>query len=595
MNSDVKPYPPPFKLIVRLWHHISQRRRRQFGILFILMILTSFAEVISIGAVLPFLGVITAPERIFNHTLAQPIIHILDLTEPQQLLLPMTLAFGLAAFFSGVMRILLIYTSNRLSFVTGADLSIEIYRRTLYQSYAVHVTRNSSRVIDAVTMKIDVMIYDVLRPILIITSSVLMLITTLIALLAIDPLVTLAIFGGFGALYGIIIQITRRELDLNSNLIALESPQALKSLQEGLGAIRDVLVDGSQEFYCQNFRNADLNLRHAQAKNQFIIASPRYAMEALGMILIAGLAYALTQQSEGITKAIPILGAMALGAQRLLPVLQQGYQSFASIKGNQASLQDVLQLLEQPLPFHADEPISVPISFRHSIEIKNLSFRYTEDTHWILRDITLTLGKGSRTGFIGATGSGKSTLIDIIMALLAPTEGTLLVDDQAINSSNNRAWQVHIAHVPQTIYLADRTVEENIAFSVPKDQIDHKRILRVARQAQIAGLIESWPNQYQTFVGERGIRLSGGQRQRIGIARALYKEADVIIFDEATSALDSETERTLMEVIEGLSHDLTILIIAHRLSTLQNCDQIIELGDGGVLSVGNYQSLAESN
>lgn len=587
----MKSYQTPLQPLLSLWRHLSQRRRRQYGMLLVLMILTSFAEVVSIGSVLPFLGAITTPESIFNHRLAQPIIHMFDYTQPQQLVLPMALAFGVAVLFSGAMRILLIYTTTRLSFATGADLSIKVYRRTLYQSYAVHAARNSSEVIDVIISKIDTMIYSVLMPILVIISSVLLLITVLIALFAIDPLVTLALVAGFGILYGIIIRVTHRQLDLNSGRIARESTEALKSLQEGLGGIRDVLVDGSQEIYCQIYRNADLNLRYAQAKNEFIKLSPRYAVEALGMMLIAGLAYVLSQQAEGITKAIPILGAMAFGAQRLLPVLQQGYHAYAGMKGNQASLQDILLLLEQSLPINTEEALPVPIAFRHSIEIENLSFQYTDDTQWVLRDVTLTLKKGSRTGFIGITGSGKSTLLDIIMGLLVPTKGILTIDGQAISSSNNRAWQAHIAHVPQTIYLADRTIEENIAISVPKDQIDHERVLRAARQAQIAGLIESWPNQYQTLVGERGIRLSGGQRQRIGIARALYKETDVIIFDEATSALDNETERAVMDVIEGLSHDLTILIIAHRPSTLKYCDRIIELGDGGVVWAGEYNSL----
>ena len=203
-------------------------------------------------------------------------------------------------------------------------------------------------------------------------------------------------------------------------------------------------------------------------------------------------------------------------------------------------------------------------------------------------DLNLTIDKGSRFGFTGTTGSGKSTLLDIVMGLLQPTDGTLEIDGQAVTPTNNRAWQVHIAHVPQAIFLADSSIEENIAFGVPIDQTDPQRVRQAAQQAQIADSIESWPKQYQTFVGERGIRLSGGQRQRIGIARALYKKADVIIFDEATSALDSETEQAVMEAIEGLSEDLTLLIIAHRLTTLKNCTQIVELGEGGINRAGTY-------
>jgi ATP-binding cassette subfamily B protein len=209
----------------------------------------------------------------------------------------------------------------------------------------------------------------------------------------------------------------------------------------------------------------------------------------------------------------------------------------------------------------------------------------------VLNNFDLVIAKGSRIGFIGTTGSGKSTLIDIVMGLLQPTQGALEIDGHPITTANHRAWQAHIAHVPQAIFLADSSIEENIAFGVPKEHIDPQRVRQAARQAQIADIIESWPEQFQTFVGERGIRLSGGQRQRIGIARALYKRADVIIFDEATSALDNDTEQAVMDAIEGLSEGLTILIIAHRLSTLRNCTQIVELGDCGLKKIGTYQEV----
>jgi ATP-binding cassette subfamily B protein len=554
------------------------------------MILASFAEILSIGAVLPFLAVLTAPDRIFEHPYAQPLIQTLGLTEPDQLLLPLTIVFGLAALMAGAMRLLLLWASTRLSFATGADLSISIYRRTLYQPYAVHVARNSSEIINGISNKTNGVI-NILIMILNLISSSVMLSGILIALLSVDPVIALMAFGGFGVIYAFIIGLARNRLLINSQRIARESTHVIKSLQEGLGGIRDVLIDGSQAAYCQIYRNADLPMRRAQANNSFISASPRYAMEALGMLLIAALAYILAQQTDGVAKAIPVLGALALGAQRLLPVLQQAYASWSNILSGQASLQDALELLDQPLPDHADRPAAKPLPFREHITLKQLSFHYGPQTPWVLNNFNLTITKGSRIGFIGITGSGKSTLLDIVMGLLPPTEGMLEIDGQHVTAGNHRAWQAHIAHVPQAIFLADSTIEENIAFGVPKDQIDHARVRQAAQQAQIAEAIETWPKQYQTIVGERGIRLSGGQRQRIGIARALYKQADVIIFDEATSALDNETEQAVMQAIEGLSEDLTILIIAHRLTTLKNCMQIVEIGNGGIIRVGSFQEI----
>ncbi|WP_294258286.1 ABC transporter ATP-binding protein [Propionivibrio sp.] len=581
---------PVTQLFNRLWQHISRRRRVQFGLLLVLMILSSFAEILSIGAVMPFLAVLTTPDRIFERPVVQPIIQILGITSPEQLLLPITVVFSIAALVAGAMRLLLLWASTRLTFATGADLSINIYRRTLYQPYAVHVARNSSEIINGISNKTSGVINAIMMFLNLIGSSV-MLIAILIALLSIEPLVALTAFVGFGLIYALIIRITRNRLLVNSQLAARESTRVIKSLQEGLGGIRDVLIDGSQATYCQIYRSADLPLRHSQGSSVFISASPRYAMEALGMTLIAALAYSLTQQTEGIARAIPVLGALALGAQRLLPVLQQAYAAWANVKAGQASLQDSLELLDQPLPDYADQPAANPMPFQQQIRLNQLSFRYGPETPWVLEKLDLTIARGSRVGFIGATGSGKSTLLDIVMGLLQSTEGALEIDGQCITSANCRNWQTHIAHVPQAIFLADRTIEENIAFGISKGQIDHERVRQVARQAQIADIIETWPQQYQTVVGERGIRLSGGQRQRIGIARALYKQADVIIFDEATNALDNETEQAVMQAIEGLSEDLTILIIAHRLTTLKNCTQIVELGERRILRAGTYHEV----
>jgi ATP-binding cassette subfamily B protein len=577
-------------LFNRLWCHISPRRRGQFGLLLALMLAASFAEICSIGAVLPFLGVLTAPARVFEHPAAQPIIQALGLTQPAQMLLPLTLVFAAAALLAGAMRLLLLWASTRLTYAAGADLSSSIYRRTLYQPYTVHCSRNSSEIINGISNK-TVGVILIITHLLTLASSGFMLVGILVALLSVDPAIALAAFGGFGFIYVVIIRLTRSRLLADSARVARESTHVIKSLQEGLGGIRDVLIDGSQATYCQVYRNADLPLRRAQGNSSFIQSSPRFGMEALGMILIASLAYSLVKQPDGFAKAIPVLGALALGAQRLLPVLQQAYGAWTGIQAGRASLQDALDLLDQPLPEYADQPSAPPIPFRQHIRLAQLSFRYQPDSPHVLNALDLTIPKGSRVGFIGTTGSGKSTLLDIIMGLLEPTTGTLQIDGQVLTPLNQRAWQAHIAHVPQAIFLADSTIEENIAFGVPKAQIDHVRVRQAAQQAQIVQSIESWPQGYQTFVGERGIRLSGGQRQRIGIARALYKQADVIIFDEATSALDGETEQAVMQAIEGLSQDLTLLIIAHRLSTLQNCTQVVELAAGRIKRVGSYQDI----
>ncbi len=583
--------PSIIALLNRLWWHISYRHRTQFGLLLVLMLLTSFAEILSIGAVMPFLGVLTAPESVFTNPALQPMIQALDLKSSEQLLLPLTIGFSSAALLAGGMRLLLLWATTRLSFSAGTELSIGIYRRTLYQPYPIHCSRNSGEVISGITSKASNLTHNILVPTLMLASSMVMLIAVLAALLVLEPFITLLAFGGFGSIYLFIIKLTRGKLEANSQCVSRETVKAIKYLQEGLGGIRDVLIDGSQSAYCKLYADSDRAYRRAQGNIAFIGASPRYVMESLGMLIIAALAYSIVQQPDGIDRAIPILGTLAIGAQRLLPVLQQAYGSWTSIKGGQASLQDTLELLDQPLPDHAEQLNSTVLSFTRNISLKQISFRYSPQASYVLKQIDLVIPKGSRIGFIGTTGSGKSTLLDIVMGLLPPTDGLIEVDGEPVTPANNRAWQAHIAHVPQAIFLADSSIEENIALGVPKEMIDNERVRKAALQAKIADSIESWPQKYQTVVGERGVRLSGGQRQRIGIARALYKQADVIIFDEATSALDSETEQAVMQAIEELSQDLTLLIIAHRITTLKNCTHIVELGDNGIKRIGKYQEL----
>lgn len=577
-------------LIKRLWGHISSKRRYQFVMLLFIIILASFAEVLSIGAVVPFLTAMTSPDAIYESHYAKPVLDYFELTDSSQLLLFFTIIFSTAALLSGGMRLLLLWYQTRLSHAVGAELGISIYRRTLFQPYILHVSRNSSEVIAGITGKANVVVDATLIPLFTICSSFLILISILSALIIIDPLVTMYSFFGFGLLYVLVILVTKSGLSRDSQRISIERNFVMKSLQEGLAGIRDVLINGTQSVYVNLYKKAELPLRRALANINIVSMSPRYAIESLGMILIAFLAYTLANRSEGIESAIPVLGAFALGAQRLLPVLQQAYSSWSLIRGSQASLKDAIDLLDQPLPEHATNTDIIPIKFDDNILINNLSFGYERD-NLIIKDLNLKISKGSRIGIVGSTGSGKSTLIDILMGLLLPSDGELCIDGIKIDELNAMRWQSRIAHVPQAIFLSDSSISENIAFGVPKEEIDTKKIKLCVKMAQLSETIESWDMQYDTVVGERGVRISGGQRQRIAIARALYKNADVMVFDEATSALDNDTERAVMDSIESLNPNITIITVAHRTSTLQNCNEIIELKDGKIINRGTYKDI----
>jgi ABC-type multidrug transport system fused ATPase/permease subunit len=575
-------------ILCLLWHQLSGRRRRQFGWLLLLMMLTSLAEIISIGAVFPFLGALTNPQIIFDLPLAQPLFQLLRVNAPSELLIIITIGFAFAALIAGGLRLLLLSEVVRLSYQVGGDLSTKIFRLTLYQTYAVHISRNSSEIIDAISRQTGAVINTITSMLTLLGSSVILL-AILVTLLLIDPLAAVLAFGGFGMIYIAIVLLTRRHQDQYSQIVADDSAKVIKLLQEGLGGIRDILIDGNQETYIEIYRKTDARLRLAQGANQFIGQSPRYAMEALGMVVIAVLAFSLAER-DGVSRAIPILGSLALGAQRLLPLLQQAYQGWSVIQGSKATLLNALKLLNQPLPAFAGDIIQ-KMPFERTINLNNIWFRHDENGEWTLKNINLTIAKGTRLGIMGTTGSGKSTLLDILMGLLKVTEGALTIDDELIIFEDCQGWQKNIAHVPQMIFLADGTIQENIAFGIPKDQINFEKVRRVAQIAQIENTIENLELKYQTVVGESGLRLSGGQRQRIGIARALYKDAEVIIFDEATSALDADTERAVMRAIEDLGSNLTIIIVAHRISTLKNCNKIIELSNGGIIRTYGYGEL----
>jgi ATP-binding cassette subfamily B protein len=587
----VKLRPPILALLRSLWAHLGPRRRGQFLWLLVLVFATVFAEIVSLSAIVPFIAALAAPDKVMSYGVVARFADLIGARSAQELLLPLTLVFAALSLAAGGVRLLFTWASTRFTFATGADLSIEVYRRTLHQPYEVHIRRSSSEVISGIATKIGGTMLGVLLPIAVFMSQGLLIIAIMVTLLVIDPMVALVSALGFGTCYALVTWITDSQLRRNSRHISIEQTHVVKALQEGLGGIRDVLLDGTQDVYCGIYQRSDRILRRAQGTNIFIAQSPKPMIEAVGMVLIAGIAYGLSTRAGGIAEALPSLAALALGAQRLLPALQACFASWASIVGSEAVLADTIELLDQPIDEESLRPAPPPLRLETAIAFEEVRFRYAPEAPWVLDGLNLVIPRGARVGIVGGTGSGKSTTLDLLMGLLRPTEGLIAVDGEPLSRSRIRAWQRAIAHVPQTIYLADATLAENIALGVPTDKIDPERLKNAARRAHIAELIESRPLGYDEVVGERGVRLSGGQRQRIGIARALYKQASVLVLDEATSALDNVTERSVMEAIESLDRGLTILVIAHRLTTVRRCDFIVQIERGRVVAQGSYDTL----
>ena len=569
-----------FVIIRSIWDQLNRRRKYQCLLLLGLMVFSAFTEMISLGAVVPFLGVLSEPENVFQYAIIADLAPIFGITSAEQLIFPITAVFCLAALISGTIRIMQLWASTRIAYSVGHDLSTSAFLRTLYQPYEQHLERNSSEVIAGVH-KVD-NVFVVLIQMFILVNAVIMSITVIVALTLIDPFIAMLVFVGFGGIYGMITLLTKRRLSINSKKVAREEIYRLKALQEGLGGIRDVILGGYQSVYGDIYSRSDWPLRKAEGSNALLRLSPHYVVETLGIIFIAIVAYVLCRK-VGETTVVPIIGAFVFGARRLLPALQQINFCFGTIFGKLASLEDALVLLHQPLSRKANAAPPPPLGFQKDIHFESVYFRYAQKEPFILEGLDLRIPQGVRVGFVGPTGSGKSTTLDLLMGLLKPTMGRVLVDDMPLKGEILWAWQLAIAHVPQNIFLADITLAENIAFGQPPEAIDMARVRQAARGAHISEFIQNnTEGGYNTLVGERGIRLSGGQRQRIGIARALYKNASVLIFDEATSSLDNTTEAEVMDAIEeiGSASDLTILIIAHRVTTVRNCDIIVKVEQG---------------
>jgi ABC-type multidrug transport system fused ATPase/permease subunit len=578
-------------LLTGIWNHLSRRRRIQFGIILLIMLSSSVAELISIGTALPFLLVLNNPEKLWTDPVISKAAPMLSITELNHVVIIITFLFIAAAIAAALVRMLNLYTSTMFSAAVGSDLSCDGYFKTLSQPYSFHVAQNSSKMISEITLQTSRTV-EAINSFLQLISSCAVAAGLILGLIIVDSTLTLSAMLLFGFIYFIMAITSRRELYRNSSEITLASSRQLKSLQEGLGSIRDIILDNSQSFYSDIYSKADRTQRKLQAKNIFLGFFPRYALEGVAMVAIAVLGLILTSQGNKESAVIPILGTFALGAQRLLPALQQIYSSWSSLKGYHWSISSVLNMLNQPIPTFVN---NLAVTHEEFIQLKleSVSFSYKKYSKNVLDNIDLEIKSADIIGIIGTTGSGKSTLVDVIMGLLEPTHGMIFLNGHDLYNPSNKEllthWKASIAHVPQNIYLCDSTIAENIALGIPLENIDMSKVIDSAKRARINSFIESTDKGYYTSVGERGISISGGQRQRIGIARAFYKNAKVLVFDEATSALDSETELSVIKSVNSLNKDVTIIMIAHRLSTLQKCERIIKLESGRIIADGPPQ------
>jgi ABC-type bacteriocin/lantibiotic exporter with double-glycine peptidase domain len=573
--------------LIRLYSCIKPARRTNLYLLVVMTVVAALCEVFSIGALFPLLSVMIQPEIALKNPYFGPALYYIENNFFNELLFSITTLFSCAVVISAMIRFAVLKFTSDIAYGIGGELNADIFNKTLLQPYLTHVVRNSSQIIDGLTTKNTALI-ECVRCCINILSSLILLIIIGAALIIFEPLITGIVLVIIGLIYTLISKKTKPIFTKNGALISEKTVTIVQEIQESIGSIREIIINKNSDFYTEIYRNTVSKVMQARSQNNYIGGAPKYAIEASGMVLMAILAYYFFTIGERGQSIIPLLGVVALASQRLLPILQQLYSNWSDLLAQHASLNMALDLLEQKIP--SKNKSNKSIKFDRSIILKEISFQYAENQRPALQRLNLVIKKGERIAIIGPTGGGKSTLLDIIMAVIYPKSGSLRVDDISITSDNADQWHDCIAHVPQNVFLVDKSIAENIAFGMHLDQIDMARVKHVAEQAKLSESIAHMANGYMTRVGERGMQLSGGQRQRVAIARALYRNAAIIILDEATSALDNQTEFEVMETVRNIDKKITIIMVTHREKAIKDFDSIYLLKDGRLtnLDVSNY-------
>ena len=571
-----------FQLLLELWKKINKRRKYQTIFLIILMVISATVEIFSLTSVIPFLTAISEPNILWEIDNLRLFAIELGIESSNDLIVPTTILFIFASICSCALRLITQYFNFKLSASIGSDLSKEAYKKSLLQPFEFHLNNNSSEIISTVTTQITYTVNIIVLAFQLITSLVIVL-AIIFTLLYVNIKISSVTITIFVISYLILYFLNKKRLKQNSVSVARAVNLITKLIQEGLGSIKDLILSNNQENFFKSYAKTDFKMRQKQAESKFLRLYPKYIVECSGVILIATLVLILKKENNSVGNIFPILGMIALSAQRLLPALQQIYGNWAQIQGNSESLKLVINMLDQKNEFLEKKGDIKPLDLKQNIELKNIYFKYPKSEKYVINDLNLKINAGERIGITGKTGEGKSTLLDIIMCLLKPNKGKILIDGKDLYESdliNN--WRMNIAHVPQFIFLTDGTIAENIALGVNHNEIDYRKVKKCANQALVSEFIDTSKSKYLSNTGERGIKLSGGQLQRIGLARALYKNKRILFLDEATSALDGKTENSIMESLDNLSNDITIFIIAHRKNTLKKCNKIINIKNGKI-------------
>jgi len=579
--SSNSPKPTIFQ---QVWRILSRQERRGLGWIFVLMLVGSVLETLSLGLVVPVVGLLTRPNYIQNFPRVN---ELLGYPTEHQFVIGMMFALVVVYIAKSFFLIWSAWVQRGYSASVTTRIGRQLFRSYLYQPYAFHLQRNSAVLIRN-SQNSGLVMTGIIDPILVISSDILVTAGLLVLLIKLEPIGSIATISIFGLTSWIFRKFTNSRIKTWGEIQNFHKKMLLQHLQQGFGGVKDVKILGTEEYFASQY--GENLLKNSEVVRRFSIAQtlPRFGLEILTIIGLAVLVSTMVLLDSELPEILPVLGLFGAAAFRLLPAVNRLISNFQIINVSRPQVNEVFEDLD--LPDQLNHKNSDRSTLTSAISIVDISFSYAESLKNVVSGVSVKIGRGEAVGLIGSSGSGKSTLVDILLGLLEPNSGKVLVDGSDIHD-DLRGWQDQIGYVPQSIFLTDDTLRRNVAFGLPKDKIDDDAVRSAIRSAQLEEFVASLPDGMETVVGERGVRLSGGQRQRIGIARALYNNPDVLVLDEATSSLDTETEHGVMQAVQALQGDKTVIIVAHRLSTVEYCDRLYRLENAQIVDEGTFSEV----
>uniref|UniRef100_UPI00404730FB ABC transporter ATP-binding protein n=1 Tax=Aliarcobacter sp. TaxID=2321116 RepID=UPI00404730FB len=572
-------------LYKKIWLLFDNHEKKRAILLILLMIVMAFFEVLGVGSIMPFLSVLANPESIETNEYLNAVYTYLNFEDKNSFLMFLGFFALFILLLGATVRSITSYARFRFANLRRHSLGQKLFKKYLHQPYSFFLSRNSSDVSKVILSETDLAVGQAILPSLNLLTYVILAIALIGFLVAVDPMIAFILSSILGGFYTVMYLTVRKYLSKIGKKRNEANGYRFKITSETIGGIKELKVLGREKIYLDSFNKPSYEFSHYQSITSTLVEVPQFLVEvvAFGTLLIMAM-YLLASDGKQADTFLPILGLYAMGVLKLKPAVNIIYKSLATMKFGAVAIDNITEDLND-----SDQTIELKnnhkrLTVKESFNLKNIAYSYPNTSTPALKNINIDIKANTTVGIIGTTGAGKSTLVDMILGLLQPTNGEITVDTKLLNKDNIRQWQNSIGYVPQSIFLADDTIASNIAFGIEKDDIDMIQVEKVAKMAQVHEFVAKQENSYDTIIGERGVRLSGGQRQRLGIARALYHNPELLVLDEATSALDNETEAEVMKAIDNMSGSKTIIMIAHRLSTVERCDKIIKLQNGKIVS-----------